>query len=284
MTIASFCHYLLLEQGPLSLEALADAASAVGVTTSSKPQLAVRQALRDRAAALPGERWAAAIRMLEGRVLTTRTFSSYDLGLLVPVCRQAPLPVAQGGEVHPDRYGEGLTFPVSVTDRRGLVALRVVDGVLHVEDIADGPALIARGDALAELLPEEAFWDDELQRMENARLWALLEQNPTLLTEPTAPLSECLPTFTAQLNRQEPSFDSQGLSGWSRCSTIALPASVLRDAEDAAGHAGLPVDAWIVQLLERELAPTSARPVPLRNNVIAFPSRLPSPTPRRLTP
>ena len=268
MTIASFCHYLLLEQGPLSLEALADAALAAGVTRSSKPQLAVRQALLDRAASLPGERWAAATRMLEGRVLTTRTFSSYDLGLLVPACRLAPLPVAEGGVVRPDTYGEGLTFPAAVTDRRGLVALRVVDGVLHVEDIDDGLDLIARGNALAERLPEEHFWGYELLRKENARLWALLEQDPTLLAEPTAPLSECLPTFSKLLSQPEPSYDGDAFSGWSRWSTAELPTSVMRDAEDAAGHAGLPVDAWIVQVLERELDRTTGSSSASGDNVI----------------
>ena len=119
MTISSFCLNLLTEQGTLSLDQLGVAAAAAGVTLSSNPQQAVRSAIRDRAVPLPGDRWAAPLRLLEGRCLTTRTFSQYDLSLLERACHHNRVPLAEGGFLREGSYGAGLTFPKGSIDRQG---------------------------------------------------------------------------------------------------------------------------------------------------------------------
>lgn len=279
MTIASYCHELLTQLGTLTLEQLGAAASAAGVTMSGNPQQAVRSALRDRAVPLPGDRWAAPLRLLEGRCLTTRRFSSYDLGPLELVCRHDRLPLAQGGFVHFSRYGAGLAFPDGFTNRQGLLALRILDGVLHVEEVDDSPELAARGAALAAHFPERPRYDYDLVRKGHVRLWALLEQDPALFREPTPPLSECLPSWKdlvekeQTLREQQESFARYGYDRPSAWTTVELPGSMMLAAEDHAHSVGLPLDTWVTQLVERELS--RARTVAAGDNIITFPHRLP---------
>jgi hypothetical protein len=95
MTIFTFCRDQVLADGPLSLEEPTERAVAAGVTRSQQPMSTVRSTISHRLIALPGERWASALPLLEGRVLTTRSFgtrgpddardgnrSGFDLGLL----------------------------------------------------------------------------------------------------------------------------------------------------------------------------------------------------------
>ena len=285
MSVASYCHQRLVEQGTLPLADLAAAASAAGVTKARNPEQSVRNALRDRAVELPGGRWASALRLLEGRCLTTRNFSPYDVGLLLSACRNGPVPIAQGGELRTERYGEEFAFPDEVKQRPGLVALRVLGGVLNVEQVEETPDLIDRGAELAGRLTFKQSYDYDLLRKAHRQLWSLLDKDPNLLLEPLPPFSECVPGFVGparedrerQLQneayaRYGPDYESDyGQRYWP---TVELNPELSYRVEQQAAQVGTSVVDWVRMVLERELDRSRA---PLNSgggNVIAFPSRL----------
>ncbi len=279
MTISSFCLNLLTEQGTLSLDQLGAAAAQAGVTLSSNPQQSVRAAIRNRAVPLPGDRWAAPLRLLEGRCLTTRTFSQYDLSPLERVCRHNRVPLAEGGFIREGLYGGGLTFPKGFTDRQGLTVLRVLNGVVQVEQIDDSPDIAARGASLGASLPPGQRYGYDLASKEEVRLWALLERDAELLRHPTTPLSECLPSLAdlvqEEQGRRERNESMQRYGDYRPTAWISaeIPTSVLMAAEDRAGRSGQLLEEWVRELIEREVGHIRGLPLASSGDVLAFPDR-----------
>jgi hypothetical protein len=270
MTISSFCHDVLRERGPLTLDVLARLALDEGVTTSRTPEAAVRNAIGHNAVELADGRWASPLALLESRSLTTRLLvtswydeqpASHDLAPLHLAVRASPLPLATGGVLQRARYGYGWNWPDSwpgLHCREGqLFVLRLRDGVLHVDVIDETPALRARGHALALTvgsLDEQARYrvsgstavSENLQR----RLWQLVAADPEFLTAPAPPLSECIPQLAAALKTEWEAYDEE-TRHWRP--TLDLSRELQDIALDAARDADLLLDEWLNHFVARSL-------------------------------
>ena len=170
MTISAFCRSQLLEHGPLTLEVLTAGAVAAGKTRSRSPMSAVRSAIAHKELLLPDGRWATPLWLLEGRTLTTRRLpdedvwdcgdevdagerARHDLDLLQRATRSGQVPLATGGALRTDLYSDLWRAPKDwphVQPGPGeLLALRVQQGVLHVDVIRQTSDIDQRGTELA---------------------------------------------------------------------------------------------------------------------------------------
>lgn len=236
MTISSFCRDQLLARGPLPLQTLADLAVAAGVTSARDPVAAVRGVISYRQVQLADGRWATPMWLLEGRVLTARRLpgraawaegdlddgsdllleevdldgSTHDLALLAFAARCSALPVAGGGLLHLDRWSERWRTPKGWPGvrpgRAQLLALQVRQGQVCVEVVTETPEMVRAGERLAaQLGPLDAptrHWAPDDSAVSDALvdvLWNRMAEDPTFLTSPVPPLSECVPPLAGAL-------------------------------------------------------------------------------------
>lgn len=280
MTIFQFCRDQLVTDGPLSLAELTRRAVDAGVTRSRPPHSSVRTALAYRAIQLPDQRWASPLWLLEGRVLTTRSFGQspqydedgyhegpadevYDLGLLIKAVKDHDLPLSTGGVLRCEPYGSDWRFPKEWRPVRPgrfqLLGLRIVRGVLHVEPVDHSPELQQRGPALGLAVARlddhlsRRFYGSHVQRLHQsleAQLWIRLATDPAFLTEPVPPFSECVPALEealavlrAEQQRQRDCWHAE----------LELPRSVLWIAQREAQRDGFEMKEWLEQLVASTL-------------------------------
>jgi hypothetical protein len=271
MTISSFCHDQLRRQGPLTIDVLARLAVEEGVTKSRTPESSVRDAISYNAVELPDGRWASPFPLLEGRWLTTRFLAntspyggeptSHDLAPLHLAVRASDIPLATGGVLKRGPYSYGWKAPKDWPDvecKEGqLFALRVLDGVLHVEVIDETPAVRAQGHALAlavgPLQARDRYWSlssgavgDNLLK----RIWELAATGSPILAEPAPPLSECIPPLAVALQAEWDAHEEQARH-WRP--TLDLSADLQDIALDAARDADLLLDEWLNAFVVRSL-------------------------------
>lgn len=208
MTISSFCHDLLLTEGPLPLLTLSRRAADAGVTRARDPEAAVRSAIADAEVQLPDGRWTTPLHLLEGRILTARRLplrdapwiedridgTEYDVAPLDRALRSGPVPLAGGGELRRSRsYGPEWIAPQGWPDidvgKDELLGLRIRGGTLHLEVVPVTEALHSEGRQLAEALGDLrsrdlwSYWrTDDIA----TTLWARLATDAELLTRPHA--------------------------------------------------------------------------------------------------
>jgi hypothetical protein len=284
MTIVSFCRDQLLTDGPLPLDELTRRAVNAGVTRSSQPASSVRSALRNRAVQLPDQRWASPLWLLEGRVLTTHSFGQplqydedgyrhgpdhheSDLGLLLRAAQADNLLLSTGGVVKRAAYGSDWRFPKGwkpvIPGRFQLLGLRIFQGMLHIEQVDRSPELQRRGQDLRLTLEPfdghspRGFYGTELDRVQQSleeQLWRRLAADPTFLSEPVPPFSECVPALEDAIvvlrSEQERQRERQR-ECWH--AQLELPRSVQWIAQQAADRDGLEMTAWLEQLVAATL-------------------------------
>lgn len=269
MTISSFCLDRLRTAGPLTLEALAELAAAENVTTARNPVASVRSAIAPRAVQLRNGRWASPLALLEGRVLTTATSRDpsvrpvgsleHDLELLRAAVREAAIPLATGGSLRASPYG-----PLNLQDvmtgpaEHELLGLRLVDGVLHVEELRLTAEMRQAGsllaDALGPLKPRvKAYWSTGLPEVSNtlsAALWERLAADPDFLTSPVPPLSHCIPALSHALQLDREHAQQRALR-WQ--AHLDLPTEVLWAAERGAALSGAMLEDWLSTFVAHSL-------------------------------
>ncbi len=134
----------------------------------------------------------------------------HDLALLDLAARTRPLPLAAGGLLHSSRYGSGWRVPKGwpglLPGRDQLLGLRVREGQVHVELVPATDELYRAGDLLAdELGPLDArgrYWSTEDSLVSDnlvAALWNRMAVDPSFLTFPVPPLSQCIPPLASAL-------------------------------------------------------------------------------------
>jgi hypothetical protein len=134
----------------------------------------------------------------------------HDLALLDLAASSRPLALAAGGLLHSSRYGSGWRaprgWPGLHPGRDQLLGLRVRERQVHVELVPADDALYRAGHLLAEELgPLNArgrYWSTEDSLVsENlvAALWNRMAADPTFLTSPVPPLSQCIPPLANAL-------------------------------------------------------------------------------------
>lgn len=269
MTISSFCRDQLLAHGPLPLQALADLAADAGKTTAKDPATAVRSALAYKEVPLADGRWATPLWLLEGRILTTSELpqtsetdgTHHDLALLDRATRSGPVPLAAGGSLRPDPYGYGWRVPKGwpgvAPGPDELLGLRVRHGEIHVELVPVDDELLRAGARLAEdvgsLDSPGRYWScGDALVSENlvAALWERLAADPTCLTSPVPPFSQCIPALALAL-RQEHDRRASEASRWRP--QLDLPAALQRVAVNESWRTGLMLDDWLNAHVTRTL-------------------------------
>jgi hypothetical protein len=259
MTIASHCLELLSRRSPQSPEDLAEACIAAGLTKSRTPVASVTQALwshRLVAPPLSDGRIGYTVHLLEGRWLTTRRRNgnripaSFDIGRLPEVLGEEGLPSTAGGRVTGAQHADGLQGPPGwLPPERDdeLLALRLNGGVVQVRPVPslDGQAHRAGEDLATRLRrrvrkPQRDSGDWVANEMWLALL-QLFGDDPDVLREPVAPLSELLPEFVlrplAKLALSDPI-------------TIALPQDLRDNLMEQAEFIGQSLDEWLTDQLE----------------------------------
>lgn len=134
----------------------------------------------------------------------------HDLALLDLAARTRPLPLAAGGLLHSNRWGSGWRVPKGWPGLRPgrdqLLGLRVRGGQVHVELVPVTAELHRAGDLLAEGLgPLDArgrYWSSEDSLVSDnlvAALWNRMAAEPSFLTSPVPPFSQCIPPLASAL-------------------------------------------------------------------------------------
>jgi hypothetical protein len=134
----------------------------------------------------------------------------HDLALLDLAARSRPLALAAGGLLHSNRYGSGWRvprgWPALRLGRDQLLGLRVREGQVHVELVPANDELYRAGHLLAgELGPLDAprlYWSTEDSLVSDnlvIALWNRMAVDPTFLTSPVPPLSQCIPPLASAL-------------------------------------------------------------------------------------
>lgn len=289
MTISSFCHDLLLSHGPLPVDVLAGRAVQAGVTQAQDPLASVRSALAYKEVLLGDGRWATPLWLLEGRMLTTAgqpmrdcwseddeyeyegdvgdelpgvPGSPHDLALLDTALRSSALPLAAGGELRRQSYGSAWRMPKDWPPvrpgRQELLGLRIRDRQVHVEIVPVTAQLRLAGEQLADELgpfdPRGQGWwttsDRQVSQDLTAVLWNRMAADPTFLTSPVPPLSQCIPPLAAAL-RNERARRAEEARRWRPC--LDLPAGAREVAVQAARSSGPLLDAWLSTFVARAL-------------------------------
>ena len=272
MTIASFCHDLLLTEGPLPLETLGRRASAAGVTRARDPETAVRGAISHTEVQLPDGRWHTPLRLLEGRILTASRLPlhdapwtddhlggvEYDVAPLERALRCGPVPLSNGGELRRrGGYRSEWIAPSGWPDLEPaddeLLGLRIRGGALHLERVPITAELRVEGARVAEALADRSdrrtwsYWrTDEIA----ADLWSRLATDPLLLTRPAPPLSRCVPAFAQALEVRREERRRQA-STWTV--RLDLPVRLQDVALSEARRSGELVDEWLQRFVADEL-------------------------------
>lgn len=272
MTIASFCHDLLLTEGPLPLPTLACRASAAGVTRARDPEAAVRSAIGQAQVQLPDGRWQTPLRLLEGRILTVGRLPlrgapwtddhvdgvEYDVAPLDRALRCGPVPLGGGGELrrrggYRSEWIAPRGWPGLEVGHDELLGLRIRAGALHLERVPVTAALRAEGERLAEALDDAgrpgrwSYWhsDDVV-----ADLWSRLAADPDLLAQPAPPLSRCVPAFAEELAARR---EQRRLLAASWTVTLGLPARLQEVALSEARRSGEALLEWLQRFVADEL-------------------------------
>ena len=232
MTIATFCRDELLAHGPLTLDDLAARASHAGVTRSSDPRAAVRQAMHHRELELDHERWVTPLWLLEGRCLTTpalgipewtcdpRDTSQYDLGLLERAANLAPLKLVGGGTLsRRSLWGPWKSSVRLPEPRHGeLLCFRVTGGAVEVTKIpavaTDVLDAVRVKEALDTIAPRRGVYSWNACTAVNQRLAELVLTNDTLLRSPVPPLSVCSALLAEEVARIERARDAEYADPW----------------------------------------------------------------------
>lgn len=268
MTISSFCHEQLRQQGPLTIDVLARLAVEAGVTRSRTPEASVRDAISHTAAALPDGRWASPIALLEGRWLTTRQLSRswygdeidhapHDLLPLELALRANDIPLATGGTLRRQGYRDSWRAPKQwpglERSEHQLYALGIRGGALQVELVDETPGVRARGHALALAVGRLDLTQPQWSPVSSSlltRIWELVAAGSPILTEPTPPLSECIPPLVAAL-RADADLRAERARHWTP--TLDLPTELQDVAVAAARDADLLLDEWLDDFVMRAL-------------------------------
>lgn len=273
MTISSFCHDLLRENGPLALDELTRLVVDAGKTTARTPENAVRSAIGLNAVELADGRWASPVQLLEGRWLTTRhlgRFTSswyddepihtrHDLAPLQYALRAAAIPLAAGGVLQRSPYGlRGPDrWPSLECGPDHFYGVVMRDGVLHVDVVDNSPSLRTRGHVLAlaigRLDPSQRRWSDGVDTVStdlHARLWELFAAGSSTLTEPAPPLSECVPKLASALGAEWARREEE-TRHWRP--QLDLPAELQSIAYDGARTDDLLMDEWLSTFVTSKL-------------------------------
>lgn len=303
MTITTYCLEQLLADGPLALDELTRRAVEERVTTSKVPSSSVRSALANAAILLPDQRWDSPRRLLEGRMLTTRSFghdqydddgftlpnhSAADLGLLTRALRHGAIPLASGGLLRCGDHGAAWLLPPNWKPvdpgRFQLLSLRVVEGVLHIQPVDNSLDLQQRQLGL-DSAPSTTrrHWGDPVRQVQAAleeQLWLRLAADPTFLTAPAAPFSECVPALrdaleAAKEQRERREARQREFSQFG----LELPRSVSRIAHREAERRGIDVQAYLEQLMTATLVDLADQQIPVPtaptdDGLLYFPRRL----------
>lgn len=279
MTISSFCRDLLLARGPLPLQALSDLAVAAGATSARDPVAAVRGVISSKEVQLADGRWATPLWLLEGRVLTVRRLpgptawtagdldddsdllldgadldgSTHDLAPLAVAARCSALPVAGGGLLRRDHWSDRWQTPKGwpgIRPGRGqLLALQVRQGQVCVELVTETAEMVRAGERLAaQLGPLDAprrYWAPDDSAVSDAlvdALWNLMAEDPTFLTAPVPPLSECVPPLAGALRAAR---DAQLREQGRWRPRLDLPGELRQVALEQAHDSGQVPDEWL---------------------------------------
>lgn len=200
-TIAGCCRELLdssLDQDgrpiPRTLQDLTAHAVAKGRTTARYPEMSVQTTLRDEPAvlALDGQRFLSVARLLERRVLTTRTGPGCSLEGRRGLFGHVPYESADRAvDLGPMRLVTAVSITESPLDETSVLAYRYTDGELTREriarsDLSDGLELTAAVHALRE---QRSGW----ARDASPEILLACFQDDRLLRDPVPPLSELMP-------------------------------------------------------------------------------------------
>jgi hypothetical protein len=270
-TIAGHCTAYILENGPTPLDELAYAVKSAGLTRARDPRGPTKQAIAfdPRLIQLPGGRYDATARILEGSWFTTRTryrqpdrhhiFAARELDPLMTMVRREPITLRGGGHVEVDEHGPApaLVGPAGwLPDcpAGALLGLQLKAGELVVapvevdEDAVAGEisrvrALIARH---AHAIGRRSYFSTE--PLGRVIVSALIEA-PDLLHTPLPPLDEVL-TLPP----------SDGASDWSghllyhehdgaTITLNGLPPALHTELQDRAQRMGTTLSEYVVLLL-----------------------------------
>lgn len=272
MTIASFCHDLLLTEGPLPLPTLARRAADAGVTRARDPEAAVRSAIADAEVQLADGRWTTPLLLLEGRVITARRLPlrgapwtdehvegvEYDVAPLERALRCGPVALSGGGELrrrggYRSAWIAPRGWPDLEVEGDELIGLRIRGGTLHLERVPITAALQVEGERVAEALdtPDSrgrwsAWRSDDIA----ADLWSRLATDPALLARPAPPLSRCVPAFAQALDARREQ-RRRLASSWTV--TLELPARLQDVALSEARRSGELLLDWLQSFVADEL-------------------------------
>jgi hypothetical protein len=260
MTIATHCLDLLSRRSPQSPEELAEACVAAGVTRSRTPVASVTQAMwgqRFLAPPLSDGRFGYTPHLLDGRWFTTRRWSgnrvpaSFDIGRLPEVLGEDGLPSATaGGRVRATSHADGLQGPpgwLPPEQDDALLAVRLHGGVVEVRTTPppDERALRAGEDLATRIRKRVRRPQRDSGEWVEKEVWAallqLLGDDPDVLREPVAPLSELLPEYVhrpaAKLTPSDPII-------------VVLPQDLSDNLVEQAKFIGRPLDEWLTDQLE----------------------------------
>ena len=185
----------------------------------------------------------------------------HDLAPLDLAARTRALPLAAGGLLHSSRYDPGWRVPKGwpgVRPERGqLLGLRVREGEIHVELVAATDELFRAGERLAnELGPLDArghHWAREDAQVSDklvAALWNRMAADPTFLTSPVPPLSQCIPALATALRTAR---DRRAEEARRWRPQLDLPAELHSVALHGSWRSGQLLDEWLNAFVGRSL-------------------------------
>lgn len=200
--------------------------------------------------------------LLQEPELIPRGDSCLDLALLDQAARASRLPLASGGVVQRDPYSGQWRVPKDWPGLRPapgeLLGLRVRDGQIQVEVVPVSEELRAAGRRLAEELgPLDArrrSWaSGATQVVENlsAALCERMAAEPTFLTAPVPPLTECIPPLASELRLEREARVEQA-SRWRP--QLELPTHLRDVAVRAARSSGELLGEWLDAFVARGLS------------------------------
>jgi hypothetical protein len=270
MTISSFCHAQLLAHGPLSPDDLAVRAVDAGVTRARDPRQAVLNAARHQALELLDGRWVAPLWLLEGRCLTSAEPSppspwygevDADLGLLGSAALRTahPFPDLGPGQV---------------------LCARVCGGAVELSTIpapgADTAVEVATlAERLGALTPQPRY--GERGRAALRAVAQLMVDDLSCFRTPLPPLSTWVPALVEDAREREAQAERWEQWEWEqerrRRSQVVLDDCQAVEVELAAGRAGVPVNVWVTDALDRALAAAQLQEPGAGGVVISFGDR-----------